>query len=55
MDRNETERNERSKPDSDTEMDIRTSETDLNGTTYTAEWKGGVEQDKAVYGRTGVR
>ena len=36
-DRNETERNERTKPDSDTEMDNRTTETDLNGPTYTAE------------------
>ena len=30
---NETERNERTKPDSDTEMDNRTTETDLNGPT----------------------
>ena len=37
MDRNETEWNERTKPDSDTEMDNRNTETDLNGPTYTAE------------------
>ena len=36
-DRNETKRNERTKPDSDTEMDNRTTETDLNRPTYTAE------------------
>ena len=34
---NETERNERTKPDSDTEKDNRTTETDLNRPTYTAE------------------
>ena len=31
------ERNERTKPDSDTEMDNRTTETNPNGPTYTAE------------------
>ena len=36
-DRNEPERNERTKLDSDTEMDNRTTETDLNRPTYTAE------------------
>ena len=34
-DRKVTERNERTKPDTDTEMDNRT--TELNGPTYTAE------------------
>ena len=36
-DRNESERNETTKSDSDTEMDNRTTETDLNRPTYIAE------------------
>ena len=39
---NETERNE---PDSYTEMDNRTTETDLNGPTYAAEGEGRAGQD----------
>ena len=37
IDPNEMERNERPKHDSDTEIYDRTTETDLNGPTYTAE------------------
>ena len=50
-DRNETERNERTKPDSDTEMNKRTTETSERNYIYS----GKVGQGKAVYGRTGVR
>ena len=55
-DRNEMERNERTKPNLDFEMDNRTTETSGRTCIYSGRvGQGMVGQGKAVYGRTGVR